>query len=291
MSHSSLFGRPRAAVDAALPDREDVLCPVCRTAPRPFAVDFQGLHLARCRTCGLEFHSPRPAFSQLTAAVYGAAYHRSDEAVVDRTRAAQFARQLDRLERLVPPSRRRLLDVGCGAGAFLQFARGRGWAVEGSDVVVTEWASTSGVRVWEGQLEQITFGDTRFDVVRFNHVLEHTLDPVAELVRARQLVATDGILLVGVPNLAGFSLRLKSWQSRLYLKRKRWRHYAALHHFWFFTPVTLRCVIERAGCEPLYWETPVPDRPGRARAISAVYRRVLERSRAGSLMDFYARVP
>ena len=69
----SLFGRTRAEVEHALPDREDVPCPSCRTRPHLFGVDFQGLHLARCSTCGLEFQSPRPVFEQLSDAVYGAA--------------------------------------------------------------------------------------------------------------------------------------------------------------------------------------------------------------------------
>ena len=133
-----------------------------------------------------------------------------------------------RLERWLDARRRRLLDVGCGAGAFLRFARDRGWEVEGTDMVVTDWARASGARLWEGELPAIEFGDARYDVVWFNQVLEHTRDPLLELRRARDLVTPGGILLVGVPNVAGLNPLLKSWQSRLGLKRKRWRHYAAL---------------------------------------------------------------
>ena len=93
-------------------------------------------------------------------------------------------------------------------------------------MVVTDWARATGTRVWEGELPTIDFGDARVDVVRFNHVLEHTRDPLLELRRARQLVAPGGILLVGVPNLAGLSTLLKSWQSRLRLKGKPWKHYS-----------------------------------------------------------------
>jgi SAM-dependent methyltransferase len=227
--------------------------------------------------------------SQLTEAVYKGAYHQPDEARADGQRATQFARQTRRLESVLPPSRRRLLDVGCGAGAFLRFALDRGWDAAGSDVVLTSWATNTGARLWEGQLASIDFGGARFDAVRFNHVLEHTPDPLSELKRARELLTSDGILLIGVPNLGGFSTRLKSWQSRLRLKRKRWRHYAALHHFWFFTPRTLGRLIHAAGFTPVYWETPVPNRSGRPRGLSALYRAMMETTRSGSLMDFYAR--
>ncbi|MDP6581862.1 MAG: class I SAM-dependent methyltransferase [Vicinamibacterales bacterium] len=288
-SSRSLFGRSREDVASALPDREPVLCPLCRRPPQRFAIDFQGLHLARCRSCGLQFHSPRPVLEQMATAVYGAAYHRPEEAEVDARHERHYARQVARLERCLDVERRHLLDVGCGAGAFLRFVSERGWEVEGTDVVVTDWARASGARLWAGELPTIDFGTTRYDVVRFNHVLEHTRDPLVELRRAREVVSPSGILLVGVPNVAGLSLRLKSWQSRLGLKSKRWRHYAALHHLWFFTPATLQRLVEAAGFEVILVETPVMDRPDRSPALTGVYRGLLETCRAGSLLDLYAR--
>ena len=156
-------------------------------------------------------------------------------------------------------------------------------------MVVTDAARTTGGRIWAGELPAIDFGGAQFDVVRFNHVLEHTRDPVLELRCANALVAPGGMLLVGVPNLAGLSPRLKSWQSRLGLKTKRWRHYAALHHLWFFTPATLCRVAEAAGFEVVRWETPVMGRSGRSAWLTGLFRAVLESGRAGSLLDLYAR--
>ena len=287
--HRSLFGRPRADVEAALPEREDVACPLCGNLPRPFGVDFQGLHLARCATCGLELHHPRPVFEQLATAVYGASYHPAEHRAVDRFRERQFAAQLARLEGYVSRRPATLLDVGCGAGAFLAFARDRAWRVNGTDVVVTDAARDTGARLWEGQLPAIRFDGSRFDVVRFSHVLEHTPDPLEELRRARALVTDDGYLLVAVPNLAGLSIRLKSWQSRRGLKAQRWKHYGALHHLWFFTPVTLAKLVEAAGFEVVHWETPVADRPGRPTWVTAALRRSLEAARGGGILDLYAR--
>ena len=225
----------------------------------------------------------------MVTAVYGADYHRPEEAIADARHERHYAHQVAGLETLLDVGRRRLLDVGCGAGAFLRFVSDRGWEVEGTDMVVTDWARTSGARVWEGELPAIEFGAARYDVVRFNHVLEHTRDPLRELRRARELVTPGGILLVGVPNLAGLSPLLKSWQSRLGLKRKCWRHYAALHHLWFFTPITLRRLAEAAEFEVVRWETPVMDRPDRPVGLTGVYRAMFEACRAGSLLDVYAR--
>ena len=284
----SLFGKPRSAVEAALHEREPVACPLCRLPPRPFAVDFQGFRLARCAGCGLEFQSPRPVFDHLATAVYGASYHPAAHGAVDPVRRRHYLRQLAGLRRHLPAGRRTLLDVGCGAGAFLRLAGRCGWRVDGTDIRLTDAARRTGVRLWEGQLPHIRFDGARFDGVRFNHVLEHTQDPLAELRRARGLVSAGGALLVGVPNLAGLSLRLKSWQSRCRLKRRRWKHYGALHHLWFFTPATLARLVAEAGFEVLRYETPVIERPGRPGWLSALVRPPLEAVRAGGIVDLYA---
>lgn len=285
----SLFGRSRAEVDAALSTREPVACPICHCPPRAFGVDFQGFSLARCARCGLEFQHPRPIFEELATAVYGPAYHPAGHRAVDPARCRHYTRQLAGLAGLLPSARRALLDVGCGAGAFIRFARGRGWHADGTDVSVTAAARDTGVRLWTGELPSIPFGDARFDVVRFNHVLEHTQNPLEELRRARALLSAGGLLFVGVPNLAGLSPRLKSWQSRLGLKRQPWKHYGALHHLWFFTPATLARIVTVAGFELTRVETPVLDREGRPSWVTAAIRVPLEAARVGGLLDLYAR--
>ena len=296
----SLFGGSRGTVDRALTVREEVVCPMCATVPRQFGVDFQGLRLARCRSCGLEFQSPRPTFEQLERAVYGDGYHPPEHAQLDRFQEAHYARQLTRLEATIGVGRRSLLDVGCGAAAFIRYGAERGWAVDGTDIVVTDWARQTNARLWEGQLPAIDFGATSgaggpcYDVVRFNHVLEHTPDPLAELRRAYELLSPGGVILVGVPNIGGLSIRLKSWQSRLGLKRKAWKHYGALHHLWFFTPVTLARLIGMAGFDVVRWETPTVDRHrggALGRSARRALRAPLEWAHAGGILDLYGQKP
>ncbi|MBI2956344.1 MAG: class I SAM-dependent methyltransferase [Acidobacteria bacterium] len=286
----SLFGRPRQVIEAELPEREPVRCPLCDLDPAPFARDPQGFTLARCPGCHLEFLSPRPPFARLAERVYAHTYEDLSLAASQPTpeKKVQFERQLNLLERYLG-RRGALLDVGCGAGAFLRLAAARGWQAAGTDIHLSEGARTSGARLWAGRLAAIDFGTERFDAVRFHHVLEHTENPLAELGRARALLRPNGLLYVSVPNLAGLSPRLKSWQSRWGMKRHPWRHYAALHHLWFFTPATLGRLVERAGFELLHWETPLRPKPGWPPWLTAAYRWLLEKPRRGSILDLYAR--
>ena len=285
----SLFGQPREVVEAALPEREPVRCPLCDADPRPFAVDPQGFQLGRCPRCGLEFVSPRPVLRLLAERVYARDYHheRADFELTAENRAL-FGRQLDRLQALLGHNGR-VLDVGCGGGAFLRAAQERGWQAAGTDIELEPAAQSSGARLWAGTLGSIDFGGERFDALRFHHVLEHTPNPLAELERARALLQPQGVLYLSVPNLAGLSPRLKSWQSRLRVKARPWRHYAALHHLWFFTPQTLRRVVERAGFVVAHWETPVPPKENRPAWRTSLLRAALETPRWGSILDFYCR--
>jgi len=291
-SSETLWGRPRAEVEKALAAREPVRCPLCEVEPVCFATDHQGFHLARCPRCGLEFQSPRPPFAKLAEWVYEREYGDLGEAAGELTPAkqAQFNRQLERIEALLG-KRGALLDVGCGAGAFLRAAAARGWQAAGTDIVLSEGSRASGARLWPGRLAEIDFDGARFEAARFHHVLEHTENPLSELQRVRQLLAPGGVLYISVPNLGGVSPRLKSWQSRLGLKRNRWRHYAALHHLWYFTPATLARLVARAGFAVHRWETPMPVRAGRPAWLTALYRGLLERPRWGSILDLYAVAP
>lgn len=269
-------------------DMEQVPCPVCGIPPRLFAVDHQGFHLCRCPVCKLEFANPRPTFEELQDRLYQQEYFRlsGGERQIAHARKLQYRRQLQAIEKILG-GRGRILDVGCGDGAFLAFARDEGWEIAGSDIRLSSQARKLSCRLMEGDLGRVDFEPGSFEAIRFNHVLEHTQNPLQELQRSRRLAAPGGIVFISVPNLAGISARLKSLQSRLRLKSHRWRHYAAIHHLWYFTPSTLRLLTEKAGLRVLFWETPVLKKPGDNPLGEKLYRFFLERTRLASILDFY----
>lgn len=284
----SYFGKPRSVVSAEIKPTEEVECPLCHLSPKPFAVDYQGFQLCRCQNCGLEFISPRPTFKQLAERVYTDSYFPKYDDATECNEAASyyFARHLSRYESILG-RKGKILDIGCGNGAFLRYAQKQGWKICAADIILSSDARRLKCPRWEDRFQEIDFGDIRFDVIRFNHVLEHTQNPLEELKCSRELIEPQGIIHVSVPNIAGLSPRLKSFQSRLSLKRRRWRHYAAMHHLFFFSPRTLRLVIEDAGLRVLHWETPVPKKDGQHPLVEGVCRHVLERLHNASILDFY----
>jgi SAM-dependent methyltransferase len=136
----------------------------------------------------------------------------------------------------------RLLDVGCGDGAFLSRAEHRGWTVAGletsPEAAARARASTRGTII-VAPLEQATLPDG-LDVVTFWDCLEHLADPFAALQRVAARLRPGGLLAITMPNAAGAESRL--WGPRWpYLDLARYGH---LHHF---TPRSLRRLLERAG--------------------------------------------
>jgi 2-polyprenyl-3-methyl-5-hydroxy-6-metoxy-1,4-benzoquinol methylase len=127
-------------------------------------------------------------------------------------RATYFGHPRREMEPFVPADVRRLLDVGCGAGAFaatLRAARpGRPLEIWG-----VELAPEAAARA-QGPVDRVLVGDavTRlgdlpdggFDCVVCNDVLEHLADPAALLRQARRLLGPQGALVASVPNVRYF---------------------------------------------------------------------------------------
>jgi 2-polyprenyl-3-methyl-5-hydroxy-6-metoxy-1,4-benzoquinol methylase len=286
-STGTFFGKAGAVTSGELVPTEKVLCPLCDTVPEPFATDYQGFTLCRCSSCFLEFVSPRLTYEELAQKVYADNYFPKRRSTERRSAEAEdyYGKQLSQFEARIDG--RKVLDIGCGNGSFLEFARERGWDISGVDIMLSPDARELGCRLWEGKLQEIDFGSGRFDLIRLNHVLEHTQEPVRELEICRELLNPGGLLFISVPNIAGLSPRLKSIQSRLGLKSHRWRHYAAMHHLFFFSPETLRKVVEKAGFKVLDWNTPVPKKSGQNALVEGFYRSLMERTGTASILDLY----
>jgi 2-polyprenyl-3-methyl-5-hydroxy-6-metoxy-1,4-benzoquinol methylase len=85
---------------------------------------------------------------------------------------------------------RRLLDIGCAAGFFLELASERGWQAEGVDVseYATEYGKNLGLKIFTGTLIEASFPDQYFDAVTMWDCLMHMPDPYGTMVEINRIL-------------------------------------------------------------------------------------------------------
>jgi len=139
-----------------------------------------------------------------------------------------------------PPPPGRLLDVGCGSGAYGASLIRLGWRVDGvePDAGAAARARMQGVRVQQTGVEEADLPEEAYDVITLWHALEHMDAPVAALRRLRRALREDGLLIVEVPNRAGWGARVLG---------EFWYHWDLPRHRVHFTPASLRLALEEAG--------------------------------------------
>lgn len=118
-----------------------------------------------------------------------------------------FKSYLYRILFLYPKISRQLignvLDIGCGIGDFLIYYK-KGFGVDINKDCV-EFCQSKNLNVTHFE-NNIPFKDSYFDSAILDNVLEHISEPFRLLVESKRILKNNGILVVGVPGLKGFSL-------------------------------------------------------------------------------------
>jgi SAM-dependent methyltransferase len=100
----------------------------------------------------------------------------------------------------------RILDVGCGAGAFLHQLHRNGFRdLTGIDPFLPGEDGSDGLRFDRVTLDE--FDDGVFDAVFFNDSLEHVPNPRETLMKARNLLAPGGRIVVRIPLADSYAWR------------------------------------------------------------------------------------
>jgi len=153
----------------------------------------------------------------------------------------------------------RILDVGCASGYLGKILGERGHHVTGieSDAAAAEEAGAYYDLLHVDDIEMFSFPYCReFDYILFADVLEHLRDPAAVLRRSLPALTDSGKVVVSVPNIANWIIRLNllfgnfDYTDRGILDKT---------HLHFFTLRTLRRMMNEASCRVLdVTPTPLP---------------------------------
>jgi SAM-dependent methyltransferase len=229
-------------------------CRICGS-PAGFVASVDGRYsgrtfaLHRCPECGYAFIAdPWLEFDQ----IYDERYYAGNGAdpLVDYSFELENPERTVRLyewrgiasvlEGLVGPlAGRRWVDFGCGNGGLVRYLRSR----EGVDAVgfeegaVATRAVAAGIPVHDRAALGGWAGTA--DVVTAIEVIEHVVDPVAELRAMRRLLRPGGVLFLTTGNAQAHAGRLE-----------KWRYVVPEIHISFFEPRTLARAMTDAGLTP-----------------------------------------
>ena len=226
-------------------------CPKCASSSRHLwntltdhSISGEPFAVIDCTTCGFRFTNPRP--DQRTVGSYYQSdnyYSHSSTSKTIVSRLYKLARRWGvrnkhKIIRSVQP-KGRVLDVGCGTGEFLAYLMSRGYLVDGVEPNQTareQAIANHGIQV-VANTDQIP-GYEQFQVITLWHVLEHVPDLRATLKKIFTQLASDGTLLIAVPDRG-------SWDAKHY--GTFWAAWDVPRHFYHFRQTDIQALLREHG--------------------------------------------
>ena len=210
---------------------ETVPCPFCKSGDfeiyERFGSALQYTYVL-CSNCTLVYQSPRPRYDQhFIDAAYAEYYQFAENfelnegADVRESSVKMFKKEIEQLIKY-DQKRTAVLDIGSGMGTFLYASKKYYKTVIGLDVSEQMAAFVEkklGVRIFVQQFEDFNYVD-KFSLIHMSHVLEHIPDPNNWLQKAKQMLDTEGVLVINVPNKFSISFRLQRIFTKLGLKKQ-----------------------------------------------------------------------
>lgn len=211
-----------------------ITCNICGSGVSTLLLTKDGCNIYQCDKCGLAFTHPQPdALEEQYDSAYFDLYRRRHAFRLKRGDA-----RLRRIELSKEPGR--LLDIGCSLGYFVEAANARGWQASGVEIspYAAEEARGLGLDVKTGILEDAHYPDGSFDCVTMWDVLEHVPDPTQHMLEVRRVLAKDGMVVIGTPNLGHIMFKIKL---------ERWRHLKPREHIFYFRESSITQLLRKTG--------------------------------------------
>ena len=178
--------------------RDFAICSACGSTETCDLGDAPDGRLYSCRNCKSLWLDCKIENDPAATLEYGSAYRNGQ----DTSKAIALHRVFRKLCLLPIPGSDRLLDVGCGDGAFLELAQRDGWQVQGLD---SDRRAVETIRLRSGKAIVGCLGGHvdklgEFDVVTLWDVIEHVADIEYAMNQLARTVAPRGRLVILTPN-------------------------------------------------------------------------------------------
>lgn len=150
------------------------------------------------------------------------------------------------------------LDIGCGNGAVLYFARKDGWKVRGLEIspgYAKHVKEHLGIEVDVADFLEFEDPRQKYELVSLRHVLEHIPDSVKALRKIAGFLKPRGYAHFEFPNINGIALRFKRFLSRYGIHKIKWDPDFRPGHCNEFSRKSFLYLIRETGFNLIRWET------------------------------------
>lgn len=205
--------------------------------------------LVKCKRCGLVYVNPRHDEEEEKRFYVSEYFERGTVETWMLERNRIFKHNLKLIE-----GRKRsgkLLDLGCGMGAFLKAAKDNGWDVTGIDIsrpAIDYTRRTFGTDVIESSLKDANFEGKFFDVVSSWNTIDQLCDPLGELKETYRILKSGGIVSIRVSNVK-FHIFFRNIIEFIGKINYIWvdTEKPPVFHNYMFSPKTITAMLKKAG--------------------------------------------
>ena len=230
------------------------VCPICASeligklyVAKDFTVSGELFEVWRCNSCSCGFTQDVPDASTIGPYYAAESYVSHTDSskgfinsVYHKVRSYALRTKKNLVTELVGKQTGTLLDIGAGTGAFVNTMQSAGWQVTGLEPDAT--AANQALVKYNIQLQPAdaiyTLGSHQFDTITMWHVLEHVHDLHGYFKRFSEVLKSDGILVIAVPNYT-------STDARIY--GKNWAALDTPRHLYHFSPSSMELIADTYG--------------------------------------------
>jgi 2-polyprenyl-3-methyl-5-hydroxy-6-metoxy-1,4-benzoquinol methylase len=216
--------------------------------------------LVKCTKCGMRFLSSVPDENEIRKYYSKEYFTKRTERGYDNYFSDKVRNEIERVFKLNLADldffnfeehlkgRKNCLDIGCAAGYFVNYMKGRGWNSSGIDVSedCVAFAGKAGLDVRPGNYLKINYSK-KFHFITLWATIEHLHEPDVVLKKIYKDLDANGILCISTCRADGFNF--------MKLFGKHWRFYNFPEHIYFFSYSTLKKILEDSGFQIVRYRT------------------------------------
>lgn len=209
-------------------------CLICGGRTEAF-INTKGFRIYRCLSCGFGM-TEQPNIQDNN-------YHRDDEYIEEEKLFRNiFLRRVKIINSLSKPGR--VLEIGCSTGLMLSLLKNSGWETVGVEISpkAAAAARARGLEIIEKDFLKLEV-KKKFDLLIFNHTLEHLVSPEKVIRKATKLLKKEGLLYIDLPNFGSLSAKLE---------KKNWPSLLPDEHLWHFSEKALKLLLLKNGFKIIF---------------------------------------